>query len=292
MTFSVIVATYNRMVSLRRTLESLQRQEFRDFEVVVVNDGSTDRTDEYMMSIAKEQNIAYLSHPNQGLAATRSAGLQVVRGEYVAFTDDDCEVPPKWLTLMFETFAREHVSGIGGAAVTGDPSNPYAEANDMINNYFKAALNRDPRRAPYFTGNNMAFTRSSLLKVGGPDRRFRMGAEDRDLVHRLHSSGETLRYLDTLLITHYNDADLWRFIVHQYDQGKGSYLFYTTHSVAGKKPISIPASVYLGLLSHPFKTRSFGRAVVLFLLVIAAQCSVAIGFFTAAIFREESRHAA
>ena len=287
MTFSVIVPTYNRVASLRATLESLFRQEFLDYEIIVVNDGSTDGTDVYLSSLAKEKKIIYLKHSNQGLAATRSAGLLAAQGEYIAYTDDDCVVPANWLRMLHQAFGQENVAGIGGDTMTGDVTNPYAEANDMINNYFKKKLNADKGRVPYFTGNNMAFKRSSLMSVGGPDKRFRMGAEDRDLIHRLYHAGEPLLYLGSLVINHYNDATLWGFIRHQYDQGKGSYLFYRTHKKTGKTPQPIPPKVYLGLLAHPFATRSLSRALVLFVLVIIAQAAVLFGFITAAFSRQQ-----
>src|SRR5713101_8429721 len=168
MTFSVIVPTYNRLNLLKNTLESLYRQDYADFEIIVVNDGSTDGTDEFLASLAMQNKISYLKHPNQGLAATRTAGLGVAAGEYIAFTDDDCVVPVTWLRTLKEAFQQETVAGIGGATHTGDRKNPSAEANDMINNFFKRKLNTGGSRCPYFTGNNMAFKKSSLLRVGGP----------------------------------------------------------------------------------------------------------------------------
>jgi len=284
MTFSVIVPTYNRLNLLKNTLESLYRQDYADFEIIVVNDGSTDGTDEFLASLAMQNKISYLKHPNQGLAATRTAGLGVAAGEYIAFTDDDCVVPVTWLRTLKEAFQQETVAGIGGATHTGDRKNPSAEANDMINNFFKRKLNTGGSRCPYFTGNNMAFKKSSLLRVGGPDARFRMDAEDRDLVFRLHLAGEQLLYLDNLIVDHYNDVNLWGFIRHQYDQGKGSYLFYSIHSRSGTKPAPIPAKVYMGLLLYPFLTRPINRAFVLCSLAIIAQAAVSVGFMSAWLF--------
>src|SRR5213594_919949 len=130
MTFSVIIPTYNRLKLLQGTLASLYRQDFKDFEIIVVSDGSTDGTDGYLTRIAAEGRIKYVRQSNQGLAATRSAGLKIAEGEYVAFTDDDCTVPADWLRRIQEIFQRHEISGVGGACRTGDLSNPYAEAND------------------------------------------------------------------------------------------------------------------------------------------------------------------
>ncbi|HEV8537301.1 MAG TPA: hypothetical protein VGR15_00135, partial [Bacteroidota bacterium] len=83
----------------------------------------------------------------------------------------------------------------------------------------------------------------------------------------------------------------FEFVRHQFDLGKGSYLFYTIHRKAGRTPPSIPISVYAGLLIYPFSARGFGRAVVLFILIICAQIAVAMGFFAAALSSQHAQDA-
>src|SRR5208283_4057898 len=283
MKFSVIVPTYNRIELLKKTLESLFRQNFKEYEVIVVNDGSSDGTNEYLSRLSEGSRIKYVHHANSGLAATRQAGLQCAGGEYIAFTDDDCVVPSDWLRKIHDAFQQHHVSGIGGPTVTGNPSNPYSQANDMINNYFKSAINRSGTDVPFLTGNNVAYTRESLEKVGGPDQRFRMGAEDRDLLFRIVQAGGTMIYDPSIVVTHYNDADFLRFVKHQFDLGKGSYLFYRVNKQSAKKPAKISLRVYLGLMLHPFGRYRFDRALYLSFLTLLAQAAVAAGFAAAAI---------
>jgi len=167
--------------------------------------------------------------------------------------------------------------------VTGDPSNPYAQANDMINNYFKSAMNNAGTEVPFLTGNNVAYTRACLEKVGGPDKRFRMGAEDRDLLFRVVQAGGTMIYDPSIVVTHYNDADFAQFVKHQFEFGKGSYLYYASHSRSAKKPARIPARLYFGLFVHPFGRYRFGRALYLSFLTVLAQAAVTVGFAVAAI---------
>ena len=280
MTFSVIVPTYNRVALLKNTLESLYRQDFSDFEIIVVNDGSTDGTDEYLKTIAAKKNIKYIQQINQGLAATRSAGLQAASGTYVAFTDDDCVAPNDWLQRLYEIFQQQEAVCVGGACITGNPENPCAGANDMMQNYFKEVSNRNTEGVPFFTGNNVAYTRAVLEQVGGPDKRFRMGAEDRDLLYRVSMTGGKIVYAPSIAIQHFNDANFWKFLCHQYDFGKGSYLYYSVTASSGRTPTAFSPSVYAGLFLHPFKSRSIGRAVVLFMLIVLAQAAVTAGYFT------------
>ena len=283
MEFSVIVPTYNRIELLKKTLESLFRQNFKDYEVVVVNDGSSDKTHEYLSRLSETSHFKYFRHANSGLAATRQAGLLHAAGEYIAFTDDDCIVPSDWLQKFHDIFQQHGIAGVGGSTVTGNPSNPFAQASDMINNYFKSAMNGAENEIPFLTGNNVAYTHASLEKVGGPDERFRMGAEDRDLLFRVVQSGGRMIYDQSIVVTHYNDADFIRFVKHQFEFGKGSYLYYASHSRSAKKPARIPARVYFGLFVHPFGRYRFGRALFLSFLTVLAQAAVTAGFAVAAI---------
>ena len=100
---SVVVAAYNGERFLAEALESVFRQDYHPFEVVFVDDGSTDRTAE----IARSFPVSYLYQENQGLPAARNAGLRVARGELVAFADDDDVLPPSKLGIQAR-YLSEH----------------------------------------------------------------------------------------------------------------------------------------------------------------------------------------
>ena len=91
---SVIIPTYNRALLLRETLESLQAQTYRDFEAIVVDDGSTDNTGEVVQSF--DQRFRYVYQANRGRSSARNNGLSQARGRYIAFLDsDDLYLPCK-----------------------------------------------------------------------------------------------------------------------------------------------------------------------------------------------------
>jgi glycosyltransferase involved in cell wall biosynthesis len=85
--FSVIVPTHNRLVFLQQTLESIWAQRFTDFEVIVVDDGSTDGTREWLGMHAKRAHV--ITQANRGPSTARNAGAKSARGEYLAFLDSD-----------------------------------------------------------------------------------------------------------------------------------------------------------------------------------------------------------
>ncbi len=86
---SVIVPTFNRRATLLETVASVRAQTFRDFELIIVNDGGSDDTKDALAPLAEAGAIRYLEQPNRGLAAARNHGLAQARGELVAFLDDD-----------------------------------------------------------------------------------------------------------------------------------------------------------------------------------------------------------
>jgi glycosyltransferase involved in cell wall biosynthesis len=127
---SLIVAVYNGEAYLREALESAFAQEFEPYEVVVVDDGSTDGTAE----IARSFPARYLYQENQGPSTARNAGLDMARGELIAFLDGDDVLPPSKLAVQWE-YLREHPAT---ACVLG--------RNDWIfeNGAEPSSLRRDP----------------------------------------------------------------------------------------------------------------------------------------------------
>ncbi|MBA5868777.1 MAG: glycosyltransferase [Nitrospira sp. CR2.1] len=103
---SVIVPTFNRPQLLRVALESLNRQQFQDFEVIVVNDGRTP-VDSVIAEMNQQGRITLVNHDrNRGLAASRNTGLRVAQGRYVAYLDDDDRLLPEHLDTLVEFLER------------------------------------------------------------------------------------------------------------------------------------------------------------------------------------------
>src|SRR5262249_33550585 len=102
--FSVIVPTFNRAALLVNTLESVFSQRFRDFEIIVVDDGSTDETMDYLHSLGKQVRVFRQS--NWGAGAARNLGARRAQGEYLAFLDsDDLWFP--WTLEVYRDVIRE-----------------------------------------------------------------------------------------------------------------------------------------------------------------------------------------
>ena len=105
-TVSVIIPTYNRAKLLPRAIKSVLNQTFKDFEVIIVDDGSTDNTEEVINEFQKhDKRIKYIRHEkNKGAAAARNTGIKIAQGEYIAFQDSDDEWLPEKLEKQMKIF--------------------------------------------------------------------------------------------------------------------------------------------------------------------------------------------
>ena len=121
---SVIMAAYNRGALLSRAVNSVIAQVFKDWELIIVDDGSIDNTFDIVSGYQKEfQNIRYIKHSNRKLGLTRNAGIQSSVGDYVTFLDTDDEYKPGHLQIRFEYMKTHPEIDLihGGVEIIGNP---------------------------------------------------------------------------------------------------------------------------------------------------------------------------
>lgn len=109
--FSIIIPTFNRADLLPRAIQSVLAQTFTDFELIVVDDGSTDNTREITQYI-KDARLRYVYQKNKGVSAARNAGVALAGGHYVTFLDSDDEALPEWLDHFVQIFREDDKVGI------------------------------------------------------------------------------------------------------------------------------------------------------------------------------------
>ncbi|MDH3661367.1 MAG: glycosyltransferase, partial [Alphaproteobacteria bacterium] len=126
---SVVVCTYNRADLLRVCLDSLTCQNAGGFEIIVVDNNSTDQTRTVAASFAQRvPPVRYVFEPEQGLSAARNRGWREARGRYVAYVDDECRMPVDWIGNMTETIQAHQPEMLGGpydACFDGPPPDWY-----------------------------------------------------------------------------------------------------------------------------------------------------------------------
>ena len=98
--YSVIVPVYNRPKELEELLESLSLQSYSNFEVIIIEDGSTETGENVVKSYSDRLDILYYYKDNSGPGDSRNVGMQKANGEYLLFFDSDCLIPPQYLSLI------------------------------------------------------------------------------------------------------------------------------------------------------------------------------------------------
>lgn len=222
---SVVVCSYNGEKTLRGCLDSLMRLDYPDYEVIVVNDGSTDQT----ASIAAEfPQLVYIKQENRGLSVARNVGARQALGEIVAYTDDDCVVDADWLRYLVTAMEDQQVQAIGGPNITPDndgwvarciaasPGNP---SHVML----------DDQHAEHVPGCNMAFRRSTLLGVGGFDPQFRAAGDDVDICWRLLDANLPIGYAPGAMVWHHRRATVTAFGKQQKGYGRSEAMVHFKH---------------------------------------------------------------
>lgn len=117
-TFSVVIPAYNASAFLPQTIESVQRQTFEDFEILIIDDGSTDDTLDIIKKYKEtDSRIHFITQRNQGVSRARNTGIEAAEGKYIAFLDSDDIWMPNKLKIHFEHFQSDSKIGLSYARV-------------------------------------------------------------------------------------------------------------------------------------------------------------------------------
>jgi glycosyltransferase involved in cell wall biosynthesis len=220
MKFSVIVPTYNRADTLRLFLEAFARQTYPDFEVIVVDDGSTDHTREVARAFTF---VKYLEEPHHGTARLINVGWRNSSGELILTTDDDCIGPPNWLATLADGF-RRYPQAVAVGVYAGPPdallaTNRYARYDNWEWRYHGGRLTEYAGGIETPTAGLVAYQRQVLEEVNGFNENLVMtGAHDHDMKRRLTAQGYQFVYLP-VKINHHKEYTTRSF--RQQHQGRG-----------------------------------------------------------------------
>ncbi len=190
---SVVVSTMNRLEDIERCLNSLSRQEFSNFEVVVV-DSSSEVIAEEVRYIAQKHNAKYTQEQKKGLSIARNKGVRESSGEIVVFTDDDAVPETSWLKEISAAFENDAVGFVCGKILT-------------VNNDIEVGVSAS--QGTYenvYWGVNLAFRRYVLEKIGGFDETFQLAGEDLDVVLKALNAGFKGSYTPKAKVWHVKPA--------------------------------------------------------------------------------------
>jgi glycosyltransferase involved in cell wall biosynthesis len=202
---SVIVPTYGHGHYILQTLNTVFDQTFRDFEVIVVNDGSPDDTEVVLQDLIKLKRIRYVWQSNQGVAAARNHGISLARGEYVAFLDDDDCWPDDKLEWQVAALEEGDIVAIGGTAIflRGGERVVESEADGTEKMIRYAELFNG---CPFVSPGLVMIRKDALDRTGGFDPDI-WGADDHDLWFGLAAEGNLVKQARPSLIYRCHDSN-------------------------------------------------------------------------------------
>jgi GT2 family glycosyltransferase len=280
--FSIVVPTYNRPKRLAGFLASLTLLNYdRDaFEVVLIDDGSEVDLEPVAAAYRERLNVVFLRQSHGGVARGRHSGAVAARGKYLAFTDDDCMPDPEWLRLLQQALEDTPGCAAGGYTANALASNPYSAASQALISYLYDRFNADPRKAVFFTGNNMAMPRELYERIGGLDVTWPMCGEDRDFCARWRQEGRPMVYVPQAVVRHAHDLDLRRFWRQHFNYGRGARRFHKTCSQRGDSNWSgfERLSFYASLLTAGFRYVEGSRALLAAPLLVLSQVANTAGY--------------
>ncbi len=216
---SVIVCSYNGSKTIRECLDALQKVEYPDFEVIMINDGSTDS----LAEIAGEYPFRLISTPNRGLSNARNTGMLAATGEIVAYVDDDAYPDPHWLQYLAHAFTTTNHDGIGGPNIPPKGDGLIAESVANAPGGPAHVLISD-QIAEHIPGCNMAFRRDALLEVRGFDPIYRAAGDDVDLCWKIQAAGKTIGFHPAMIVWHHRRNSVKAYWKQQKGYGKAEAL--------------------------------------------------------------------
>ena len=224
---SVIVCSYNGGKTLAQCLDSLGKIDYPTYEVILVDDGSTDDT---AAIAARFPQIRYLHQTNHGLSHARNTGAKAARGEVFAYTDSDCMADRDWLRFLIATLRSGDYAGVGGPNIS-PPAQNWVQACVAAAPGGPSHVLLTDTVAEHIPGCNMAWYRWAFENVGGFDIEYHKAGDDVDFCWRIQQSGHQIAFSPTAIVWHYRRFTLSAFRRQQEGYGEAESLLRFKHLI-------------------------------------------------------------
>ncbi len=245
--FSIIIPVYNRPDEVEELLESLEEQTCKDFEVVLVEDGSKIPCAHIVEKYADKLDINYLTKVNTGRSDTRNVGMTNAKGDYFIFFDSDCVIPSQYFETLKTKLAENYTDCYGGPDREHESfSNMQKAINYAMTSFWTTGGIRGGKvQMEKFKPRtfNMGFSREVYDKVGGFKDMF---GEDIDLSIRIEQAGFQTKLFTDTYVYHKRRVDLKKFYKQVNIFGKARVNLYILYPNSLKLVHTLPALFVLG----------------------------------------------
>ena len=245
--FSIIVPVYNRLSEVDDLLASLAEQTDKDFEVVIVEDGSQDKCEPAVEKYRDRIQIKYFFKQNEGRSIARNYGMERAEGDYFLFFDSDCVIPPHYIATLRKALAKHYSDCFGGPDAAHES---FSDVQKAINYSMTSFLTTGGIRGgkvqlEKFVPRtfNMGFSRKVWEKVGG----FReMFSEDIDMSTRIRQAGFSISLFRDAFVYHKRRVNLRLFCRQIYVFGMSRITLYLLYPDSLKLVHCLPAAFLIG----------------------------------------------
>lgn len=246
--YSIIIPVFNRPDEMAEMLESLAAQREKNFEVVVVEDGSSLPCKAEVDRYTGRLEIQYITKPNTGRSDTRNVGMENARGNYFLFFDSDCILPPEYIQTLNRCLEAGYSDCFGGP----DRALPtFTDMQKAVNFAMTSFLTTGGIRGSgkvcmekfHPRSFNMGFSRAVYEKVGGFADMF---GEDIDLSIRIRQAGFKTVLFPEVSVYHKRRVNLRKFFRQVYNFGQARIFLYKLHPESLKAVHVLPALFVFG----------------------------------------------
>jgi glycosyltransferase involved in cell wall biosynthesis len=252
--YSIVIPVYNRPDELRELLESLTKQTFSDFEVLIVEDGSTKRSESVYEAFSKKLRVKYFTKPNTGPGPSRNFGFQHATGEYFVVFDSDCILPPEYFSVVDNHLKAEPLDAWGGpdrgradfSAL--QQAMGYTMSSVLTTGGIRGGKNQAAKFQP--RSFNMGFSRKVWEATGG--FKFERLAEDIELSVRMRKDGFRVGLIPDAFVYHKRRTSLSAFFKQVRGFGAGRVRVGKVHPTEVKPIHWLPTLILLDFFLLPF----------------------------------------
>lgn len=274
--FSIIIPVYNRPDEVGELLDSLSKQTYLDFEVLLIEDGSSVKCDVVAQKYNHSLNIRYYYKDNSGRSETRNYGMEKAKGEYFVFFDSDCVIPPFYFEKIKKTLTDNYTDSYGGPDKADESFSDLQKAISFsMTSFLTTGGIRGSKGAKLekFVPRtfNMGFSKEVYETVGEFKNMF---GEDIDLSLRIRNNGFTCQLISDAYVFHKRRVDLNSFYRQVHIFGMARISLYLLHPSSLKLVHTLPAFFTIGsiliVLLSIFNLWILIPLIIYFLLIFTA----------------------
>ena len=278
MYYSVVLPTFGRPGDVDEFLDSLTRQEYKNFEIIIVDATLNDIVKVVADKYPEKLNLSFIHKKGLGISESRNLGVEHSKGDYVVFIDSDCVIPSTYFTEIEKYLKDNRVDAFGGPdAASEDFTLSQKAINYVMTSFFTTGgIRGKAKRISRFElrGFNMGIARKAFDAIGGYSGM--KVAEDIDLSMRLHKAGFKTALIPKAYVYHKRKTNLYKFFVQMFMYGKARIDLFLRHREALKIAYLVPLFflIYLlaGIISVIFSEVLFSLFLATIMLYALAVC--------------------